>query len=91
MRLESFRLDHVVGLLSSVESQKGARLPFPNSVGGIFPGPASTQKVYQGIEWFSHLVGRQWLTVLKALFNNVFTLKNLSCMVLNGISVFGKV
>ena len=28
------------------------RLPFPNSVGGIFPGPATTQKVYQGIEWF---------------------------------------
>ena len=25
------------------------RLPFPDSVGGIFPGPATTQKVYQGI------------------------------------------
>ena len=22
------------------------RLPFPDSVGGIFPGPATTQKVY---------------------------------------------
>ena len=29
------------------------RLPFTDSVGGIFPGPATTQKVYQGIEWFS--------------------------------------
>ena len=29
------------------------RLPFPDSVGGIFTGPATTQKVYQGIEWFS--------------------------------------
>ena len=24
------------------------RLPFPDSVGEIFPGPATTQKVYQG-------------------------------------------
>ena len=31
------------------------RLPFPDSVGGILPGPATTQKVYQGIEWFSQL------------------------------------
>ena len=31
------------------------RLPLPDSVGGIFPGPATTQKVYQGIEWFSQL------------------------------------
>ena len=30
------------------------RLPFSRySVGGTFPGPATTQKVYQGIEWFS--------------------------------------
>ena len=28
---------------------------------------------------------------LKALFNNVFTLKNLSCMALHAIIVFGKV
>ena len=28
---------------------------------------------------------------LKALFNNVFTLKNLRCMALHAISVFGKV
>ena len=28
--------------------------------------------------------------MLKALFNNVSLKKNLSCMVLNGISVFGK-
>ena len=35
------------------------RLPFPDSVGGIFPGPATTQKVYQGIEWFSQLAGLQ--------------------------------
>ena len=27
------------------------RLPFPDSVGGIFPGSA-TQKLYQGIECF---------------------------------------
>ena len=31
------------------------RLPFPVSVGGICPGPTTTQKVYQGIEWFSQL------------------------------------
>ena len=24
---------------------------FPDSVKGIFPGPATTQKVYQGIDW----------------------------------------
>ena len=29
------------------------RFPFPDSVGGIFPGPATTQ----GIEWFSQLAG----------------------------------
>ena len=42
------------------------RLPFPDSVGGICPGPATTQKVYHGIEWFSQLAGWQfwWLTVL---------------------------
>ena len=27
--------------------------------GGIFPRPATTQQVYQGIEWFSHLAGLQ--------------------------------
>ena len=43
------------------------RLPFPDSVGGIFPGPASTKKVHQGIEWFSQLAGLQWLTVLSML------------------------
>ena len=31
------------------------RLPFPYLVGGIFPGPDTMQKVYQGIEWFSQL------------------------------------
>ena len=35
------------------------RSPFPDSVGGIIPGPATTQKVYQGIEWFSQLAGLQ--------------------------------
>ena len=35
------------------------RLPFTDSVGGIFPGPATTQKVYRGIEWFSQLAGLQ--------------------------------
>ena len=33
------------------------RLPFPDSIGGIFPGPATSQKVYQGIEWFSPATG----------------------------------
>ena len=28
------------------------RLPFPDSVGETFPGPATTQKVYQGINGF---------------------------------------
>ena len=31
------------------------RLPFPDSVGGIFPGPATIQRVYHGIECFSQL------------------------------------
>ena len=40
--------------------------------------------------------GRKWntkvqKTSLKALCNHVFTLQNLSCMVLHAISVFGKV
>ena len=43
------------------------RLLFPDSVGGMFPGPATTQKFYQGIEWFSQLVGLQCLTVLSML------------------------
>ena len=47
------------------------RLPFPDSVGGIFPGPTTTQKVYQGIEWFSQLAGLQWLTVLSMLIRGI--------------------
>ena len=48
------------------------RLPFyTDSVGGIFPGPATTQKVYQGIEWFSQLAGPQWLTVLNMLIRGI--------------------
>ena len=35
--------------------------------------------------------GKKWSCILKALFNNVFTIKNLSCMALHAISVFGKV
>ena len=35
------------------------RLSFTDSVAGIFPGPATTQKVCQGIEWFSQLAGLQ--------------------------------
>ena len=31
------------------------------------------------------------IATLKALFNNVFTLKHLSCMAVHAISVFGKV
>ena len=46
-------------------------LPFPDSVGGIFPGPATTQKVYQGIEWFSKLAGPKWLTVLSMLIRGI--------------------
>ena len=47
------------------------RLPFCDSVGGIFPGPATTQKVYQGIEWFSQLAGLQYLTVLGILIRGM--------------------
>ena len=46
---------------------------FPNSVGGIFPGPATPQKVYQGIEWYSQLAGLQWLTVLSMLIRGITT------------------
>ena len=35
----------------------------PSWLGGIFPGPATTQ----GIEWFSQLAGLQWLTVFSML------------------------
>ena len=37
----------------------------------IFPGPATTQKVYQGIEWFSQLAGLQWLTGLSMLTRGI--------------------
>ena len=47
------------------------RLPFPDSVGEIFPGPATTQKVYQGIEWSSQLAGLQSLTVLCVLIRGI--------------------
>ena len=40
------------------------RLPFPHSVGGIFPGPATTQKIYQGIEWFSQLAATIYLFII---------------------------
>ena len=40
-------------------------------VGGIFPCPSTTQTVYQGIEWFSHLAGLQWLTVLSMLIRGI--------------------
>ena len=46
----------ILGRNSQVSITLDPRLPFPDSVGGIFPGPATTQKVYQGIEWFSLLV-----------------------------------
>ena len=46
------------------------RLLFP-WLGQIFPGPATTQKVYQGIEWFSQLTGLQWLTVLSMLIRGI--------------------
>ena len=47
------------------------RLLFPDSVEGIFPGPATTQKVYQGTEWFSQLAGLQSLTVLSMLIRGI--------------------
>ena len=56
------------------------RLPFPNSVGSrryllgrvIFsPGPATTQKIYQGSEWFFQLAGLQWMTVLSTLIRGI--------------------
>ena len=47
------------------------RLSFPDSVGGIFPGPATTQKVYRGIEWFFQLAGLQWSTVLSVLIRGI--------------------
>ena len=45
--------------LSSHYYMLDLRLPFPDSVGGIFPGPATTQTVYQGMECFSQLAGLQ--------------------------------
>ena len=45
-------------------------LQFPDSVGGIF-GPATTPKVYQGIELFSQLAGLQSLTVLIMLIRGM--------------------
>ena len=74
------RLIHKVGsatpMLSSLVSEccqnitLDPRLPFPDSVGGIFPGAATTQ----GIEWFSQLAGLQWLTVLSMLIRGITTL-----------------
>ena len=46
------------------------RLPFPR-LRGIFPGPATTQNVYQGIEWFSQLAGIQWLAFLSMLIRGI--------------------
>ena len=47
---------------------------------------------------YSIIISRQygrmhqsWQNILKALFNNVSTLKNLSCMFLHVLSVFHKV
>ena len=47
------------------------RLTLPDSVGEIFPGPTTTQKVYQGIEWFSKLTALQSLTVLSMLIRGI--------------------
>ena len=46
-----------IGTLAAFFITLDPRLPFLDSVGGMFPGPATTQRVYQGIEWFSQLVG----------------------------------
>ena len=53
------RLSLVVIIFGGLDITLDPHLPFPDSVWGIFPGPATTQKVYQGIEWFSQLVGLQ--------------------------------
>ena len=45
--------------------------PFPGSVGGILSLPATTQKVYQGIEWFSQLAGLQSLTIWSTLIMGI--------------------
>ena len=47
------------------------RLPFPDSVGGIFSGPATTQNIYQGIKWFSQLAELQSLTVVSMLIRGI--------------------
>ena len=45
-----------------------------DSVGGIFPHPATTQ----GIEWFSQLAGLQWLTVLSMLIRGITINNNIN-------------
>ena len=47
------------------------RLPFLDSVGGIFLVQPLLTKVYQGIEWFSQLAGLQSLTVLSMLIRGI--------------------
>ena len=43
------------------------RLPFTDSLGENFPGQATTQKVYQGINGFPSWRGYTMLTVLSVL------------------------
>ena len=57
--------------LSNDDITLALRLPSPDSVGGSFPGPATTQKFYQGIDWSSQLAGLQWLTVLTMLIRGI--------------------
>ena len=47
------------------------RLQFPRLSRRNFLGPATTQKVYQGIERFSQLAGLQQLTVLSMLIRGI--------------------
>ena len=45
-RMTKLKMDHEHGITLDT------RLPIPDSVGEMFPGPATIQKVYQGIHSF---------------------------------------
>ena len=46
---------------------------------------------WKPVKWKNIWVAEKDRSRLKALFNNVFTFKNLSCMAIHAISVFDKV
>ena len=73
----SFKIDSILEWISPLRMIMAfylitldPRLPFPDSVGGIFPGPATTQKRTQDIEWFSQLAALR-LTVLSMLIRGI--------------------